>query len=112
MKYINTFEKYGDWKYEDKYWQVTLLQPYFRLSLKKIGVPDDLIEDWCLWYTNENVLVYIYKEKVKQYNSLTDDYDEYFEWILKLEPDNRDHALFMGKVKLQDFELTSDKFNL
>ena len=35
MKYINTFEKYGDWKYEDKYWQVTLLQPYFRLSLKR-----------------------------------------------------------------------------
>jgi len=113
MKHIKIFEKYNSWE-EDKnmYWEVILKRPYFNLSLKKIGVPTDLIDEWNDTYVDEDHIVYVYKEDVKLYDRLRDDYDIMTQWRLQTEKDNRDISKFMGRIKLQDFEINADKFNL
>ena len=109
MRYLKKFEgKLSE--DEDRCWEVTLLRPYFNLSLKKIGVPDDLISDWDEMYNNEDFYVYIYKEKVKNYDKLRDDYDISVEWRLEFVRNHR--FIFMGNVKIRDFEIDSNKFNI
>lgn len=112
MKHIKIFEKYKPWKNENIYWEVTLLRPYFNLSLRKIGVPNDLIVDWNEQYVNEDRIVYVYKEEVKNYDSFSDDYDIMTEWRLQPDKDDRDKYVFGGRIRLQEFEIDANKFNL
>lgn len=112
MKHIKKFEKYKPWENDDKYWEITLLRPYFNLSLKKIGVPDDLIEEWDDMYQDKEQIVYLYKEYISNYDRLRDDYDIMTDWSIKTEKNNRDVAKFMGRIKIEDFEIDINKFNL
>jgi len=112
MKHIKKFEIYKQWDNENRYWEVTLLRPYFILSLRKIGVPNDLIAEWDEQYLNEDHIVYVYKEEIKNYDSLIDDYDIITEWRLQLDKDDRDKYIFGGRIKLREFEIDADKFNL
>ena len=109
MKYIKTYENENE---IFKYWEVTLLRPIFNLSLKKIGVPDDIIEDWDDNYMNEDVSVYVYSEICKHYDYLRGDYDMYVEWSLSSIKNDKNRATFMGKVIIRDFEISANKFNV
>lgn len=43
MKYIKTYEKYD--KPENEYWKINTNNPWFEISLSKIGMTDDEIEE-------------------------------------------------------------------
>jgi len=112
MKYIKKIENFEN--HFDKYWMTTLLSPYFEISLRKIGVPDDTIKDWRNMYVDDDTDVFICKHLERPFDRLRGEYDkknDYIDWILYF-LNNPDYGTFMGKIKVENFELDANKFNL
>jgi len=118
MKYLKTYEFA---KSKNVYWEITLRRPYFNIALKKIGVPLEIIKKWCDTYIDDpDIEVFV----TRIFS------DDDFEWGLLFprlqippksllhtplpgRPDSYLHdAAFMGKVKVEDWEIDAEKYNL
>jgi hypothetical protein len=100
MKYIKTFEHHIDWYY----YRVSTNPSKLRLSLKKIGMPDYKIEEWITKkYGSACDFVNIYIRG-------NDSGDKTFMWASKNHIDN-DYK-YMGEIKVEDYEIEAEKYNL
>ena len=91
MKYLKKFENIK----KSKVWVVPLKEPHFEISLKKIGMTDNQINDWKRLYRNgvfKNLKTITLKYK-----------DGGFTWYWYPTSRSDDYTDFMGK-----FEFTQD----
>lgn len=119
MKYIKTFEE----KVNGRYWRINCKSPqYISLSLKKIGlIPDDQIYNDIM--NDENFIPKIaimrsvhrwHPGKIDYFyicNGISDIGEEYWYYSVSLNQFKNVYK-YMGQVKIEDFELSADKFNL
>jgi len=110
MKYIKKFENIDD--EHDYCWQIPTKQPKLRIALKKIGVNPDEIRDWCSTIediTADYVLMFRTNSKRGGKNHWSG-----WSWSFLNYKKNPDFSKckFMGKVKVEDWEIDAEKYNL
>jgi len=107
MKYIKLFEEVT----ERLYWEVNTRQPYFELSLKKIGVsPEDTKELLQIFNDDgdEDDWILLFRDY--------DDEDDKYAWewssVTYEVPTTWGNPKFMGKIVIEDWEVDANRYNV
>ena len=108
MKYIKLFEE----KFSESsgsFWEIRTDEPYFILSLKKIGYPQqklDLLVDFL-----DTLQDYSWVKGVKKY--YVGDDKQMGRWYFGSRKTMMEHNLmFMGPIKIPQYEIDALKYNL
>ncbi len=101
MKYIKTFESVNK-----KFWKVRTFEPYFTISLQKLGLTDDDIQTF---YNEMN------QNHIKQHSFIYVFYHikpgrEIGDWVYSTDFLNDDNFSFMGGVDITKEDI--DKYNI
>lgn len=102
MKYLKTFESLYDPNHKMLYWYVPTKDGKLYIALKKIGASKKYIDK--MMDRVESLPEYIY----------VGEYMEQGNWAWDSKRDNFEDSWskYMGKIEVDDSEVTSDKFNL
>ena len=116
MKYIKTYEAKNfriekSWLESVPYWRVNTKQPAYSIALKKLGMTPNDISEWSDMFKDEDFrnkhekwIKWIYL-----YLNTTNNGIPYWYWS---EQDDGDPAFFQGDIKVEDWEIDADKYNL
>jgi len=108
MKYIKKFEsRYGE---QRDYWIIPLQPDKCRIALRKIGIEEENIPLWIddlkSQYWDDATRVIIYKV-IDSDGFISREY-----WDYSKDYKYQDGDKFMGEIKVEDWEVNADKYNL
>lgn len=114
MKYIKKFEGNNDYEI---YWKISIEKYYYEISLKKIGIPDDIYDYWITevpkqFKRNEYDEIFIFEVFHKDDGTITWCWEELDYKYFK-------NSKYMGRVYMTEEELKlvkmkqeSEKYNI